>query len=140
MTQQGVTSWLKFASAVVIGFGALGFANAVFGITAIAQLFADLAFWPVDGQPANAPTRTEGLLWAIVNGISIGWGILLWQVSTHVYPVQPVVGRRMILGSIGAWFIVDGAGSALAGAPFNIVLNLTFLLLFAIPLWRAVRD
>jgi hypothetical protein len=33
-----------------------------------------------------------------------------------------------------AWFVVDGAGSVLAGAPLNIVGNLAFLALIA---WAA---
>lgn len=139
MQHQTTLRWLKFACLFVIGFGLLGVLAIVPALSGVTRFFIDLAFWPVDGAP-GAPTPESNLLWAIVNGILIGWGVLLWQVTTKVYSTTPDVGRSMILTSIGIWFVIDSAGSIAAGAPVNALLNITFLLMFFIPLWRPVRD
>ncbi len=131
--------WLKFACLSVIGFGLLGVLAMVPALSGVTRFFIDLAFWPVDGAPGT-PSPESDLLWAILNGIVIGWGVLLWQVTTKVYASTPDLGRTMILTSIGIWFIVDSAGSVAAGAPVNALMNITFLLLFYIPLWRPARQ
>ena len=135
MQHQATLRWLKFACMSVIGFGVLGVAAMVPALSGVKGLFIDLAFWPVDGVP-NTPTPESDLLWAILSGILIGWGVLLWQVITKVYAHQPDLGRSMILTSIGTWFVIDGIGSIAAGAPVNALLNVTFLAMFFIPLWR----
>ena len=138
MQQQATLRWLKFASLSVIGFGLLGVLATVPALSGVTRVFIDLAFWPVDGVP-GLPTPESKLLWAILNGIVIGWGVLLWQVTTKVYVNHPDVGRGMILTSVGIWFVVDSAGSVAAGASVNALMNITFLLMFFIPLWRPVR-
>ena len=131
--------WLKLACLSVIGFGLLGVLATVPALSGATRFFIDLAFWPIDGAPGKS-TPESNLLWAILNGIVIGWGVLLWQVTTKVYASTPDLGRTMILTSIGIWFVVDGVGSVAAGAPVNALMNITFLLLFFIPLWRPVRQ
>ncbi len=139
MQQQATLRWLKFASLSVIGFGLLGVLAVVPALSGATRFFIDLAFWPVDGVP-GMPTSESNLLWAILNGIVVGWGVLLWQVTTKIYVNHPDVGRSMILTSVGIWFVVDSAGSIAAGAPVNALLNITFLLMFFIPLWRRVHE
>ncbi len=139
MQHQTTLRWLKLACLSVIGFGLLGVLATIPALSVATRFFIDLAFWPVDGVP-GMPTPESQLLWAILNGIVIGWGVLLWQVTTRVYAITPDVGRGMILTSVGIWFVVDGVGSVAAGAPVNALLNITFLLLFFIPLWRPARE
>ena len=44
--------------------------------------------------------------------------------------------RCIILTGVIVWFVIDSAGSIVAGAPFNAVMNVGFLLMFEIPiLW-----
>ena len=114
MQQQATLRWLKLASLSVIGFGLLGVLATVPALSGATRFFIDLAFWPVDGIP-GAPTPESKLLWAILNGILVGWGVLLWQVTTRVYANTPDVGRSMILTSVGIWFVIDSAGSIAAG-------------------------
>jgi hypothetical protein len=61
---------------------------------------------------------------------------MLWLLSTRLYPREPRLARTIILASVISWFVVDGIGSTLAGAPGNVVLNVVFLALFTVPLWR----
>ncbi len=139
MQNQTTLRWLKLACLSVIGFGLLGVLATVLALSGATRFFIDLAFWPVDGTP-GLPTPESNLLWAILNGILIGWGVLLWQVTTKVYANTPDLGRTMILTSVGIWFVVDSAGSIAVGAPVNALMNTTFLLLFFIPLWRPERQ
>ena len=54
-------------------------------------------------------------------------------------PANQDLTRSLILTSIGAWFVIDSAGSILAGAPVNALFNVGFLAMFAVPLWRPAR-
>ncbi len=74
---------------------------------------------------------------AIGGGVMTGWGIMLWMLATRLYPREPALARQLIVTSIVAWFIVDSAGSILSGAPLNALFNVSFLLIFCVPLWRA---
>lgn len=133
MSLQRSVLWLKGASAIVIGFGIL----TVFGAwpsTAGPILFLlDFVIWPLDGAQSGAATELR-LALAISGGIMAGWGILLWQLSTQLYPREPNLGRRLILTSIGVWFVIDSLGSIAAGVPLNALLNTGFLVLFYVAL------
>ena len=131
-------TWLKAASAVVVGFGILLVFAALPATATPVRFLADLIFWPIDGtQTVDAPETR--LLSGILGGIMAGWGVLLWLVSVRLYPRDPDLARTLILTSICVWFVVDGIGSTLAGAPLNVVFNVGFLALFVVPLWTARR-
>ena len=55
------------------------------------------------------------------------------MLAKHVYADKPAIGGRIILFSILTWFVIDSSGSVVAGAPFNAVLNTSFLLMFTLP-------
>ena len=129
-------TWLKIASAVVMGFGILLLLAAHPAMSAPVVLLSDLIFWPIDGTQSVDASETR-LLSGILGGVMAGWGILLWMVSTRLYPREPDLARTLILTSIWVWFVVDGIGSTLAGAPLNVLLNVGFLALFVVPLWSA---
>jgi hypothetical protein len=57
-------------------------------------------------------------------------------VSRRLYPKDPELGRSLIIASIGTWFVIDSAGSVLAGAPLNALFNVSFLLIFVLPVWK----
>ncbi|TQV70660.1 hypothetical protein [Denitrobaculum tricleocarpae] len=138
MSREKTENWLKAASAIVIGFGLVMLLGTLPATSAPVAFLTDLIFWPVDGRQVVSAPETR-LLWAISGGILTGWGLLLWQISTRLYPQDPSLARTLILSSIGIWFLADGLGSILAGAPLNAVLNIGFLLLFFVPLWRPIQ-
>lgn len=138
MSHEKTVNWLKTASAIVIGFGLVMVLGTIPATSAPLALLADLIFWPIDGQQMVSASETR-LLGAIAGGILSGWGVLLWQLSTRLYPKEPALARTLILSSVGIWFIVDSLGSILAGAPLNAALNVGFLLLFFVPLWRPTQ-
>lgn len=139
MTRQSTMTWLKVGSILVMLFGVLSFLS-LFGLTSSLMTFlVDLIFWPVDGAQSIGGAENQ-LLLAIFGGIMMGWGVMLWQITTQLYPRDPILARSLILTSIGVWFVVDGVGSILAGAPLNAVLNLSFLIVFFVPLWRPLNE
>lgn len=127
--------WLKLASAVVIGFGILTALAALPWAAGPTVLLTDLILFPLDGGQSLSAPETR-ILVAILGGALAGWGVLLWQATTRVYAQHPVLGRSLILTSIGIWFSIDSTASVLAGAPFNVLLNVPFLAMFVLPLWQ----
>ena len=127
--------WLKIASAITMGFGILLAAAAWPATQAPTALLLDLIYFPVDGAQTLAGDGMR-LVNGILGGVMVGWAVMLWIVSTEVYPENPVLGRRIILMSVGTWFVVDSLASIIAGAPLNAVFNVGFLLLFFVPVWR----
>jgi len=136
MTQESTQRWLKFGSGLTLFFGVLIAAAATPIGAPPTQFLADLIFFPVDGAQSVVAPETR-LVNAIGGGVMAGWGLLLWKLSTTVYPRDPALARQLIIPSIVIWFVIDSTGSILAGAPLNAVFNLSFLLIFCVPLWRS---
>lgn len=138
MSAQTTQTWLKVASGVLIGFGILIFLAAHPATADVTAFLTDMIFWPVDSAQTLAASETR-LFCAILGGVMVGWGLMIWLVTVRLYPREPALARTLILTSIGTWFVVDSIGSILAGAPLNALFNIGFLLLFAIPLRHARR-
>lgn len=138
MSLQSIQTWLKVASGIVIGFGAIGLLGSIPATAAPTRFLTDLAFWPVDGLPASDAPEIR-LFWGILAGLLCGWGLLLWQIASRLLPRDPELARSLILTSMVTWFVIDSAGSLAAGAPVNAVMNVGFLLLFVVPFWRGRR-
>lgn len=135
MNQNTTLSWLKFGSALTVFFGILVAAAATPIGAAPTQYLADLIFFPIDGaQDLTAPETR--LISAIGGGVMAGWGVLLWMLSTRVFPTDQALAAKLIITSIVTWFVIDSTGSILAGAPLNAAINVSFLLIFCVPLWR----
>ena len=135
MNQNTTLRWLKLGSALTIFFGLLiAAAAAPFG-AAPTQFLADLIFYPIDGAQDIAAPETR-LIIAIGGGVMAGWGVLLWMLSTHLFPRDQALASKLIISSIVTWFVIDSTGSILAGAPLNAAFNVPFLLVFCVPLWR----
>ena len=77
------------------------------------------------------------LVTAILGGITAGWGVMIWMVTTRVYAKDAALGGPLIVVPTLCWFVIDSAGSVLSGAPFNVVLNLSFLAILVLPVvWK----
>jgi hypothetical protein len=135
MQANSTVFWLKTAAAVTMGFGVLVAAAALPAAAGITRFLVDLVFWPVDGGQSLAAPETR-LFCAIAGGVMAGWGITMWLIATRLYAREPELARTMILEGAVTWFVIDSIGSTLAGAPGNVLLNIPFLLMFVLPLWR----
>ncbi len=132
-TQQ---KWLKAGAGLVIASGLL----VVLGSHPVAgwplRMLGDMILWPLDGAQTLAASETR-LLAAIAGGVLVGWGWALWLLAGEGMERAPDLARRIIVGSTLAWFVVDSAGSLVAGAPLNAALNLVYLELLVGPFWLA---
>lgn len=137
MTLEKATVWLKFASWVLIGFGVLSAVSAHPSLNILSRPFIQLAIWPFSEASEILSTETR-LIWAILGGISIGWGVMILQLTTKLLHKETEVVRSIMLASTITWFLSDSAASILSGAGFNAVLNIGFLALFLTPIWRPI--
>ena len=139
MSLNAQLAWLKTGSILLIGFGLLCFLSLFTPVAAIGRGLIDFVIWPIDGAQSFSATETR-LLLAIGGGLMVGWGEMLWLVTTLVYRNDPALGRKLILPAILAWFVIDSAGSVLAGVGLNAILNVSFLVIFGMPLLAARRE
>ena len=139
MQQDQTIFWLKCASSLVAGSGAMISLAAYPPTSGLTYYYTDLVIWPLDGKQSLVAPEIR-ILCAILGGVMIGWGVLIWQLSTKLYPREPKLARSLLYWSIGTWFIADGVGSIVAGVPLNAVLNIGFLLAFIVPLWRSSKS
>ena len=133
MSHDTSVTWLKTASWVLIAVGVY-FAWALYApLNTVSLVFLDLAVFPIDGAQSQAATETR-LLTAIVGGLTAGIGAVTLAITRHVYAGDPDLGARLLLSLYIPWFIIDSAGSVLAGAWFNVILNCSILGLVLPPL------
>ncbi len=138
MTHESRLRTIKLGSAAIIGFGLFPLLALITPLSVVMELFLDIAIWPPTDGSHNLQSISERLLIAIVGGLTVGLGVLLYMLADTVYRTDPELGGKIILTGIFGWFIIDSVGSILSspGGWFNVILNLTFLLPIAVPvLW-----
>lgn len=136
MPVQSTVAWLKTVSIITALSALLLVFSGAPVLSPIANLFTDLAFWPIDGKPAIVSAETR-LYAAIAGGVTIGLAAFTWMVADRVYARDPAAARAIILTSLTAWCVTDSFGSIAAGAPMNVLLNLLIWAAFAWPLRTA---
>lgn len=135
MSMQSRTRLLKTAAAVTMFFGFLIGAAALPALNLPTAVMLDMVFPPMDGAEVMTASATR-LLAAIAGGVLAGWGLMAWIVASEVLPTNPALARRLVLPSIGLWFVIDSSMSVAAGAPLNALLNTGFLIAFALPVLK----
>jgi hypothetical protein len=131
--------WLKITALIVGSFGPVFFLGAMVPTSGLARLTLDLLGWRLT-HPSDYLARDTRFLSALTGGFLLGWGVMIWSLSSWVYPMAPDPVRRAVLASLLAWFCLDSAGSIASGSPSNALFNIVFLLLAVGPLWRPARD
>ena len=104
-----------------------------------ARLTLDLLSWPIDGHTTYSSPDTR-FLSALTGGFLLGWGVMIWFLSTQVYDFAPEAVRKAVLGGILSWFFLDSAGSIASGNASNVVFNILILLLAVGPLWVPAKN
>jgi hypothetical protein len=127
------------AGVALIAFGLITALGAYPPLSAPVGLFADLMAWPLDGTRPN-PTSETRVLIAILGGITLGWGVMIWNLAGAPLARDPGLIRPIIRNAILAWFVVDSTASVLAGAPLNAVANVALAALFLVPLHLGARQ
>lgn len=127
---------LRFGAYWVIAFGGLMSLALLPPIDRVLYVAFDLVFWPLDGIQV-ADSAASKLLTAVVGGITVGWGVTILLLSRDIADRAPESARRVALTGYLTWFAIDGIGSVIAGAPWNLLGNTLFLCLLAAPLLKA---
>jgi hypothetical protein len=123
------------AFVTLIAFGPICALSAYAPLSGPMALVLDGAFWPMDGGQGTGHGETR-LLLAILGGITLGWGVTIWQLAGAPLVRDPGLIRPIIRNAVLAWFVLDSAASFLAGAPLNVVANVVIAAAFLIPLSR----
>jgi biotin transporter BioY len=137
-TQKFHQFWLKITAIVVGSFGPVFFLGTMAATAEPARLTLDLLSWPVDGATTYTAADTR-FLSALTGGFLLGWGVMIWCLSSLVYNKAPEAIRKTVLASVLSWFILDSAGSVASGNPSNALLNIIVLLIAVGPLWLPAK-
>lgn len=79
------------------------------------------------------------LVHAVLGAVMFGWGVALWLVVRGPFARGARDGWQIVAVSVAAWFVPDTAFSLWSGFWQNAVLNLVFVVLFAVPLAATFR-
>jgi hypothetical protein len=109
-----ITFLKTLAFVLLIGPGLLMVTAPVTGLGSLTEMFLDLA---------HHPYESAHLFNAILGGILVGFGTMIWVVAEHVLRKDFALGRKLIIIPLIRWFVTDSLGSLLTGAWFNAVLN-----------------
>jgi hypothetical protein len=130
--------WIKVTAVVVGAFGPVFALGTMVATSEPARLTLDVLSWPVDGATTYASPDTR-FLSALTGGFLLGWGVMLWCLSTWVYDAAPEAVRRTVVTGVLSWFCLDSAGSIASGNASNAAFNVLVLLVAIGPLWRPAR-
>ena len=120
-------------------FGPVFFLGTMIETAEPARWTLDFLSWPLDGaQDYGAPTTR--FLSALTGGFLLGWGVMIWLLSSWVYEKAPEMVRRTVLVGILSWFILDSTGSITSGNASNAGFNILVLLLAVGPLWLPANN
>lgn len=131
--------WLKITAIIVGAFGPVFFLGTMAATLEPARLTLDILSWPVDGATTYESPDTR-FLSALTGGFLLGWGVMIWCLSTWVYDAAPEAVRRTVLAGLLSWFFLDSAGSIASGNTSNAFINVIVLLAAVGPLWRPARE
>ena len=126
MTQQQTA--MRRSGIALAAIGAFFAIAALPAFHPIIQIFLQIAYWPLHTVPSDLLVPVP-LLVAITGGLTAGLGGMLWSLGTYVAPVSPIAATKVTQIAAWSWFCTDSTASVLVGAPFNVVLNLSFLAL-----------
>lgn len=138
MSHEFYKFWLKITAIVVGSFSPIFFLGTMTGTAELARLSLDILSWPVDGAQTYAEPTTR-FLSALTGGFLLGWGVLIWRLSSSVYDAAPEGVRQAVVTAALAWFVLDSAGSIASGAASNAFFNVIVLLVAVGPMWRPAR-
>ena len=135
MTHNTATRALLFANGSGIIMGLIMVLSVITGWPGPMNFALDVIYLPFDGAQ-NLSAGPASLLTAVSGGVMIGFCVMGWLVTRHVYSNDPALGGRIQGAAILAWYFSDSIGSVAACAWFNVPLNSLFLALFLVPLLR----
>lgn len=138
MTHRFHKLWLKVSAIVIASFAPVFFLGTMVATLEPARLTLDLLSWPIDGATTYASPDTR-FLSALTGGFLLGWGVMVWCLSSWVYDKAPEPVRKTVLMGLMSWFVLDSSGSIASGNASNALFNILVLLVAVGPLWRPAK-
>ncbi len=126
---------LKAAAVFVALTGLLFSAGAMTSTDFGVRFLLDIVFFRVGEGPA-ALEESHRLVNAVLGGVMVGWGAMIWLLVDRFLARSPGDVKRVLVIGLATWFVVDSAGSIASGGWLNAILNVGFVAPFILPLHR----
>ncbi len=138
MTQRFHKFWLKITAIVIGSFGPIFFLGSMLSTSEPARFTLDMLSFPLDGIQ-NYKEPTTRFLSALTGGFLLGWGVMVWCLSSWVYDKAPEQVRKSVLIGLLSWFALDSLGSIASGNTSNAFINIIVLFIAVGPLWKSAK-
>jgi hypothetical protein len=125
--------WLQIATIGIIAYGVALFAMPGFGL----DLFSFVFFGGTGGfESRYSPEALDYIrfIHGDLGSVIVGWGVTFFLILNGPFRRLEPGGWAMLVWPVVAWFITAAVHSVNAGYVQNIIFNLLFLTLFALPL------
>lgn len=139
MTHKFHKFWLKITAIVVGSFGPIFFFGTMLSTSEPARWTLDVLSWPIDNIQ-NYEAATTRFLSALTGGFLLGWGVMIWCLSSMVYDKSPDFVRKSVVIGLLSWFVLDSLGSIASGNAINTLFNVIVLLIAVGPLWVPAKN
>lgn len=139
-SKQPYSFWSRWLLGVTIGVMVFGFILVIAPRLA-RDGFSLLVYGDTQGIAAFGPQAVEyiALVHAVLGAVMFGWGFTLLLVVRNLFAQGDTLGWQIVAISVVAWFVPDTAFSLWSGFWQNAVLNVVFIVLFAVPLVATYR-
>ena len=129
------TRWDRFLLVVVGIVATYAFGLVVAGLFLGDHVFDRLGFGPYDGAIVRADARHYvRLVYVILGSVIIGWMLTIAALVAGPLRRREVWAWNTIVGSVGAWFILDTGLSLILGFAGHAAFNVAFAAGLAVPL------
>ena len=88
--------WLKITAIVIGSFAPVFFLGTMIPTLEPARFTLDFLSWPIDGATTYSSPDTH-FLSALTGGFLLGWGVMVWCLSSWVYDRAPDAVRKTVL-------------------------------------------
>lgn len=133
--------WWRWLVLVSLGVSMFGLTLVIFPILTLEgfslMIYSSASRIGEFGEPAVSYIR---LVHAVLGAIMLAWGSALLFVLFGTFQENLSIGWKTVIGSVVAWFIPDTTFSLWSGFWQNAILNMFFMILFAIPLIAIKRS
>jgi hypothetical protein len=133
-SQATLVRWLQVSCLLTSAIGLVAAAGSHPATEEPWRLLFDVLSWPVDGHPAGFSPESAALS-AVSGGVMVGWGVLMFGVVSGPIARGDRGMCNAMIACVVSWFLVDSAGSLLAGLPGNVALNVGSASNFLLPLF-----
>lgn len=129
--------WLLLVTAGVMLFGL-----SLVLLPRITQQFFNWLIFTSRPNPMTSPEAVHYItfVYGVLGAVMVGWSVGLFSFLTNGFQRGERYAWNAVTLSVTTWFVIDSAFSLSMGFIENVLLNVVFFVLFAIPLAATYRD